>query len=512
MTLAGERFVVDIDLEADADGDDMDEDEGTEPPSLAPTPGLGSSSLVMSSVVEEKDEDKKAVTAVPQPTAERGKVRLAKLSANHVTPSGADGKNEHVARVLRDAVGAHLTAWNSRPCSVKLEGACAALEAALSEIKALDELAAAGAADSADLFADLDTLAAGVVAAVARGEVYEDASARLYPSFRLLSASEGLDNPAIRIRPVARGENVPPAWAADEGMAVDAAEPAAPADEAMVVDGAEAPATNGDATAAPAAPGAAANGTGATPDAMSAGAWLLEVVDNLPTPAAGGRGLIVRRTWLQSDAPSGADDTDANTWIGSIKAEGLLYQFALEAGGADAALPLFPQGSAFVHRPTEGLGQRWSLAQPGPEGYVVGRVGLPRSWSEFGRLVRVLRAQAVLDALFISAFPPSAVEDSDSDGDDLDTDIDLDAPPSALAVTATLHQRSMRISLPLDLSNPESPMLSLELTPSDDAPYVSAAVSGIDDAAQRQRIDDALGPVLSRDAVALVAGIVAALA
>ncbi|WOO77250.1 uncharacterized protein LOC62_01G000843 [Vanrija pseudolonga] len=516
LTLAGERFVVDIDLEADA-GDDMDEDEGTEPPSLAPTPGLGGASLAMSAVVEDKDEDKK-VAAAQQPTAERGKVRLAKLSANHVTPSGADGKNEHVARVLRAAVGAHLAAWNTRPCSVKLEGACAALEAALAELKALDELAAAGAADSADLFADLEALSAGVAEAVAKGEVYEDASARLYPSFRLLSTAEGLENPAIRIRPVARGENVPPAWAADEGMAVDAAPEAVPAavrDEAMVVDGADAPATNGEASTAAAAP-AAANGAAPTPGAMAAGAWLLEVVDNLPTPAPGGRGLIVRRTWLLPDVPTGADDTDANTWIGSIKAEGLLYQLALESSGAaDAALPVFPQGSAFVHRAAAdgGLAQRWSLAQPGPEGYVVGRVGVPRSWAEFGRLVRVLRAQAVLDALVFSAFPPSAVDDSEGDGDDNDDDdIDLDAPPSALAVTATLHQRSVRISLPLDLANPESPMLSLELSPAAAPPYVAAAVSGIDDNdAQRTRVDDALGPALSLDAVALVSSIVAAL-
>ncbi|TXT15628.1 hypothetical protein VHUM_00131 [Vanrija humicola] len=454
LTLAGERFVVDIDLEADAG---EDEDDGTEPPSAAGTPGLLTpgglgNSLVMSSTVDTKP-------APPPPPSERGKVRLAKLSANHVTPSGADGKSEHVARVLRAAVGAHLAAWNARPCSTKLEGTCAALEAALAELKALDELAAAAGAHAADLFADLEALAAGVEAAASRGEVYEDASARMYPSFRLLGTAGGVDNLAIRIRPVAKGENVPPAWAKDEGMAVDAVP-------------------------------------------MCTGAWLLEVVDDLPTPAAGGRGLIVRRTWLQPDG----EDTDANTWIGSIKAEGLLYQLALEAGGADAPLPVFAQGSAFVHRPAGGLAQRWTLAFPGPEGYVVGRVGAPPSWAEFGRLVRALRAQLVLDVLFTSAFPPSAIAD-DGDADD-DDDLDLDAPPSAVAVTATLHQRSLRLALPLDLANPESPMLSVELVAADAPPYVSASVTGLDDA-QRARID---AVPLSLDAVAYIAGVVAALA
>ncbi|KAL1413354.1 hypothetical protein Q8F55_001113 [Vanrija albida] len=509
LTLAGERFVVDIDLEADA-GEDEDEG-GTEPPSAAATPGLGQG-LAMTAV------EATPAPSAPPPPSERGKVRLAKLSANHVTPSGADGKSEHVARVLRAALDAHLTAWNAHEGQA-LEGACAALEGALAELKALDDLAAAGDATSPDLFADLEALAAGVARLGAEGALHE-ASGTMFPSFRILAA--GRHNPKLRIRPVAKGEHVPPPWA-DEGMAVDAvpvaadAAPAAAAaaDDAMAVDGAEVAAavdtTNGAAAAADTANGSGtaadtSAGPAPAPDTMCAGAWLLEVVDDAPTPApGGGRGLIVRRTWLQP----GADDTDASAWNGSIKAEGLLYQLALEASGAAAPLPLFPQSSEFVHRPEGGFTQRWNLAFPGPEGYVVGRVGLPASWGEFARLVRALRAQLVLDELFASAFPPSAVADDIDDGGELD---DLDAAPTSLGVTATLSQRALRVSLPYSLAEPESPMLTLELAPADDAPYVAALWSapGLDEA-QRARVDAAVGPVASLDAVAFVAAVSAAL-
>lgn len=377
LTLAGSRFVVDVDLEMDAAEGDQ-----TEPPSMAGTPagaGNGFSGMAITPI---------ALGSTPVPSAskvpsdrDRGKVRLAKLTASHVTPTGDAGKSDWVARVLRHLVEEHLACWNARgTASASKEAsyrACAALENALGELKALDDLAEAASATDADLFLDLETLAAGVTSATesdGQGRIYIDPRAGMYPSFRLLPGEPGRSNPAFRFRPVGKGEVVPP-----------------PPDE--------------DANAIAA--------DGETLERMCRGAWLVEFVDNNPTPSAGGRGLVVRRTWL---LPDGGPDSDAAVSLNNgIKAEGLLYQAALEETSA-GALPLFPYASVFSHKREGGMDQYWSLASPGPDGYVVGRIGLPASWKDFSRLAAALRAQLVLNALFSSAFEPTAADAGDSTG------------------------------------------------------------------------------------------------
>lgn len=443
LTLAGSRFVVDVDLEADA-GDDAD--DATEPPTAAATPvAPNGQAAAQAAALSSLGVGLTAAKALN----ERGKVRLAKLTANHVTPAGEAGKSDWVGRVLRSALETHLEVWNrasNAERSVQLERSSRALETVLAELKALDELAEAASGDDADLFADLEGLAAGVQRVCAGEEdgwsVYPDPSACMFPSFRLLDAAPSVRNPAFRLRPARRDEHVPPPMYAEtddadeNAMAVDAVDPAAGADkDAMQVDsnpgGADA---NGTTTAA------------ATVSPMCRGRWVVEYVDDARRPSGGG-GLVVRRTWLVP----GPEEGEASAWSPSIKVEGLLvsvaefvpyrkltfqHQIALETDGAAPVPPLFPLGAEFVHPASASeagdVAQHWVLGVPGPEGYVVGRVGLPASWSEMGRLVHALRAQLVLDVLFMGVFSTptivAATNDNDDDMDGANDDLaDLDA-------------------------------------------------------------------------------------
>jgi hypothetical protein len=436
LTLAGSRFVVDVDLEMDAVEGDQ-----TEPPTAAGTPA-GSTAFGMSMTPLTQAFAATPTPAKVPPAEERGEVRLAKLTASHVTPAGEAGKSDWIEKVMRALLEEHLACYNALDTRGKEASyaACAALESALAELKALDELAEAAKGNDADLFLDLETLATGVTRATEDGaatRVYADSKGSIYPSFRLLPGAPGRSNPAIRFRPMGRGENVPPP-PQDDGMAVDA-------------------------------------------DPMCRGAWLLELVDENLGPSTGGRGLVVRRTWLlpEPTESEGQDDAAAVSLANGVKAEGLLHQAALEEPrNAPPALPLFPYTAVFEHKP-EGMGQYWSLAEPGPDGYIVGRVGLPTSWHAFGRLATQLRAQVVLNALFTSVFDPakatSAANGTNGEGADDDGDIDLDAPPSALPLTATLQARSMRVVFPFPSTAAEPPTVTLELRPATELPYVVAS-------------------------------------
>ncbi|BEI94093.1 uncharacterized protein CcaverHIS019_0605520 [Cutaneotrichosporon cavernicola] len=439
LTLAGSRFVVDVDLEMDAAEGDQ-----TEPPTAVGTPA-GANAFGMSLTPLTHAFPTTPTPAKVPPTDERGKVRLAKLTASHVTPAGEAGRSDWIAQVLRTLLEEHLACHNSHEERNKdvCYAACAAVESALAELKAIDELAEAAKGNDADLFQDLETLAAGVARKAEDGSatrLYPDTKASIYPSFRLLPGEPSRANPAFRFRPMGRGENVPPP-PQDDGMAVDV-------------------------------------------EPMCRGAWLVELIDDNPGHTAGGRGLVVRRPWLlpEKTEQEGQDGVAVASLASGIKIEGLLYQAALEEQrNAAPALPLFPYATVFTHKPG-GMDQYWSLAEPGPDGYIVGRVGLPTSWHEFGRLATALRAQVVLNAVFTSAFDPTNASDIGVNGangegaeDDGDIDLtDLDKPPSALPLTATLHVRSVCVTYPFPSPVAEPPTVTLELRPTHELPYITA--------------------------------------
>ena len=129
LTLAGNRFVVDVDLETDAAGND-DDDEDID--------------------IEKRMEG-------------RGRVRLSKLTANHVGPGGTTGKSESIAAVLRMRFETFLDSWNEGEKGRRLEKLIRELEEELEDVKVLDDLVAQLGEDAGpDLFADLEEVVSKV--------------------------------------------------------------------------------------------------------------------------------------------------------------------------------------------------------------------------------------------------------------------------------------------------------------------------------------------------------------
>jgi hypothetical protein len=94
----------------------------------------------------------------------RGRVRLSKLTANHVGPTGATGKSDWVAGVLRGRLEGYLDAWNEGDRGGRLEALIRGLEGELGELKMLDDLVVAmGEGKAPDIFADLEDAASRVL-------------------------------------------------------------------------------------------------------------------------------------------------------------------------------------------------------------------------------------------------------------------------------------------------------------------------------------------------------------
>jgi len=128
LALAGNRFVVDVDLETDAIGNE-DEDE-------------------------ERDID------IEKRMEGRGRVRLSKLTSNHVGPGGGTGKSDWVATVLRGRLEKYLDAWNEGDRGLRLEVLIRGLEGELRELRMLDDLVVElGEGEVPEYFADLEEVA-----------------------------------------------------------------------------------------------------------------------------------------------------------------------------------------------------------------------------------------------------------------------------------------------------------------------------------------------------------------
>lgn len=135
FALAGNRFVVDVDLETDATGNGNDED----------------------------DED----VDIERRMEGRGKIRLSKLTANHVGPGGGTGKSEWIALVLKGRLERYLDVWNEGHRGRRLEGLIRGLEGELGDLKGLDDLVVKlgngeTGGEVPDYFADLEEVASRV--------------------------------------------------------------------------------------------------------------------------------------------------------------------------------------------------------------------------------------------------------------------------------------------------------------------------------------------------------------
>lgn len=159
LTLAGERFVVDVDIETDSSG----------------------------------------VVAIP------------KLTATHITPGGETGKSEWIERAMRRAIDSHTSLWNARQGNDdKLRTSGRAIECLLGELKMLDDLAVRDKT-GIDYFAELETLTAAIEEKVKgtdeKVRIYPDPNQGIFPSFRLFERGVNA-NPTLRLRPTLQGESV----------------------------------------------------------------------------------------------------------------------------------------------------------------------------------------------------------------------------------------------------------------------------------------------------------------
>ncbi|WVQ95070.1 hypothetical protein IAU59_002162 [Kwoniella sp. CBS 9459] len=456
LAIAGNRVVVDVDLETDTPmgGEDEDMDEDTR---------AGSPSTPLPSAVPFSNANANAREA----EKERGKVRLSKLVANHVTASGGTGKSEAITRLLRRQIELYLKLWNgdnstqSQGPSVDEKGQAQTenpmkvvwekeecihgLRSILAELKEIDDMAAqsqdqtqngsTGRGASLDMF---EVVEKGIdhVEKLKGGQgnvrLYSSTRNSIYPTFHFLptsapaSSDEGKArptyNPTFRLRPTRSYEEVSTPFS----------EHALPGSEAVEGDESD---QNMD-------------------ERWSDGDWVLEVSDD---ETGAGEGLVVRRNWL-----SGEDD---GTLGEGIRVENLLYRPFPSSTYLQLQAQPFPYTSAFVHTSPSGFSegdnekpnggqkeQHWSIAQPGPQAFVLQKIGVPKSAEGLANMIKALRRQVVLNSFFAEVFVAIHLQtDTTVDIEDEDEGIDdlLDGPQNTIPITAVLHQSSVEVSVPL---------------------------------------------------------------
>ncbi|CAD6588535.1 MAG: hypothetical protein TREMPRED_005075 [Tremellales sp. Tagirdzhanova-0007] len=390
LTLAGNRFVVDVDLETDAAGNDDDDDYID---------------------IEKRMEG-------------RGRLRLSKLTANHVGPGGSTGKSESIAAVLRERFEAFLDSWNEGEKGRRLEKLIRDLEDELQDLKVLDDVVARlGEEAGPGLFADLEE----VVSKVKGSPLFHHSDhSSIFPRFRLLDSSTSNQNPIFRIRPLRPGETVPV--------------PSLPA-ENMIVD----------------------------EEQWLGGCWILE------------------QRWLSRPA-SEQEEAQSVSWNTGTKIEQLILNqqptSRLDQDQASTGSLKVPYtlDHTVSPEPSKGesasLRQHWSMAQPGPEGYLITSVGVPSIWVDFRGIIEALRGQIVLNQLFLSIYRTSLLErghemleGNDSDDEESFEELNglMDAP-TAIPLSIRLRQDSIRITLPHPHTD-DPATLTLNISPCAQTPY-----------------------------------------
>jgi hypothetical protein len=133
-------------------------------------------------------------------------------------------------------------------------------------------------------------------------------------------------------------------------------------------------------------------------------AWVLEVVTESNVD-----GLVVRRSCF---IPGEAREKEG-AWDGGVKVENMLVsgycldvrekadwlftQYCPDPSSslANRTPSAFPYTADFVHRPwtekggAEALEQHWSIAQPGPDAFVLGRIGVSSSTEALKSVIEV---------------------------------------------------------------------------------------------------------------------------
>nr|XP_018261611.1 uncharacterized protein I303_06051 [Kwoniella dejecticola CBS 10117]OBR83769.1 hypothetical protein I303_06051 [Kwoniella dejecticola CBS 10117] len=448
LAIAGGRFVCDVDLsddlgvpdaEADAEGEGEGEGEGEEG-------GEGEG------VEKGEDDDDMGMnpnthngtTATEMKTKQgstsSGKIRLSKISVNHITLSGTTAKSTYITSVLKSLIERYLDAYyDDHLDDFAKEGVLRELEDGLSELRVLDEYSAGAedGKDGKDGFEELERVVK-VLDQFSKSDdgnssrIYNAESRSIFPTFHLLpptltspltptpTPSEQCNqshNPSIKIRPSRPGETIPSptlGGTANEDVNME--------DSANVA-------------------------------SNWAKEWIVEIKDD----------LVVRRNFL--DPTTEGEESDLGVMNG-VKVENLLYRPypAPPLPSLAQQIQLFPYASTFSHSSASSssgmLEQRWSMVQPGPEAFVVGRIGVPSASEGLGRLLNVIRNQIVLNRLFSTIFKvenlvPDQVDQAGEDGQDVDdmgaSDLEdlLAGGQRSIPINMSLTQSSIEITFPL---------------------------------------------------------------
>ncbi|WVQ80148.1 hypothetical protein IAT38_002253 [Cryptococcus sp. DSM 104549] len=495
LAIAGERIVVDVDLEVDtlAGEDDADGGEGTP----LGTPGLGTgtprkASAAFSAAVGTAGTPASAQMQAQGSSAtdERGKIKLSKLATSHVTPTGGTGQSEWIRRVLSERVEAYLELWNAAQAQGagvwQREAEVKRLERELGDVKIMDDIACgpeggegtSGSGDGkgkegeVDWFDELEKIAKMVQERIAGNgsstKLYPADINSVFPTFKLLpdTPSSAAPDPTFRIRPAQKslGEHVPCPFSASSSLV------GIPTDNDVAME-----------------------------ESWIKGDWVVEYV----TGADGSDGLVVTRGWLSppDSQGEGKDEIPVN---GGIRVENLLYRSYQQSSffSFPPQPQVFPYTASFVSVDSEsGAEQHWSMAQPGPLGWVVGRVGLSKSADGFTKTIEALRRQAAMNQMFASVFRPELLRDYDvpaAEGDD-DEDMEeedlLDGPQKTVPCSFALLEHSLRVSVPLVQPDGSSSPIELVYGGSSDTTEGSSGV---------RRLEE-----VDKDLVKVVAGLLA---
>ncbi|OWZ29718.1 hypothetical protein C343_04752 [Cryptococcus neoformans C23] len=477
LAIAGERLVVDVDLGVDLGGEEDESRMGTPmgtPRPYTPLPGAIPTS------------------ALTQNSDERGKVKLLKLVASHVTPSGGTGQCEWIRKVLNELVNDYLTLWNapvldegytSEKSLWEREETARKLEREFADLKWFDDVAGD---ESVDWFEELEKITGTVEKLVTetryvfskhfqkspkcmtKNKKIKNSEQRLYPAdkhsvfpaFRLLPSSSMGPNPIWRIRPAkSSNESVPTISSVHSTKSDGEAGDLDMEEQWLETD------------------------------------WVIECIEE-----DGIAGVVVSRNWLVD-----SEHEEKQQISGTVRLENLLYHpFQQPTFLTIPQQQPFPYTSPFIHSTKDGNGldQHWSIAQPGPLGWVVGRVGMGRNLEGLYKTIKALRKQLVLNQMFASVFKSEALttyengngDEGQGEDDDMDDDW-FSGPPKAVPCSVTLHQNSISIAIPLLDHVGKCEQLDVIAKASDEGPgYTNVEYKG-------GKIDEAEG---DRDLVSLV--------
>ncbi|WVQ68372.1 uncharacterized protein L199_006579 [Kwoniella botswanensis] len=488
LAIAGTRFVIDVDLETGPSsgvGGDEDEDED------------GDVDVDMESKQPQARTTLDDITTTQEEV--RNKVRLTKLIVNHVTSSGGTAKSNYISTILRTLIDDYLRCYDSTTLGMwEKQVILDRLIDGLKELKDLDDYSTRTTTSTStsidgeqvngnarDGFEDIEKIVSdlnNLYTSDTRSRIYPTLNRSIFPTFHLLPQSiiNTEPNPMIKLRPAKPHEDIP-------APSLDVTD--TPAQDQERHDDVNMDSVN-------------------SSEKTTQSNWIIEIV-----PENGMDGLVVRRNWLSQTILEN-DEADG---VEGIKVENLLYRAYSPPPLASLSpqIQLFPYTSTFSHlSPSPGKHsdiekqqQHWSMVNPGPTAFVVGRIGMSSDIKQVARVLNSLRNQIILNNMFNSVFIPQLlkleennlnIEGDDGYEEDGGDDINnlLSGDQTSIPINLNLLQDSITITFPL-IKNEDNKIENIQIVvrPSEKEKdgYVDVRVDGneftVDDASEESKRD-----------------------